>query len=174
MSRKFWPVAGGILVAVIAVVVWLVVKSPLSADSRAMILPVDPEPLIVQTDTGERSFTIEVADDPVERERGLMFREHMDDDHGMLFVFEEQGQVGFWMKNTPMPLDLLFISQDGTVKAIRKGEPFSEASISPGQPVRFVLEFKAGTAAENGIGDGDKVVHKAISQAPGPAMPVQE
>ena len=121
-----------------------------------MILPVDPEPLIVETSHGERSFTIEIADDPGERERGLMFREDMDDDHGMLFVFEDQREVGFWMKNTPMPLDLLFIAQDGTVKAIKQGEPLSEAVISPGVPVRFVLELKAGIAAKDGIDDGDK------------------
>ena len=60
------------------------------------------------------------------------------------------------MKNTPMPLDLLFIAQDGKIKAIKQGEPFSEAVISPGVPVRFVLELKAGIAAKNGIVDGDK------------------
>ena len=137
-----------------------------------MILPVDPDPLIVETGQGERSFTIEIADDPGERERGLMFREHMDDDHGMLFVFEDQREVGFWMKNTPMPLDLLFIAQDGTIKAIKQGEPFSEAVISPGVPVRFVLELKAGIAAKNDIVDGDKARHRAINQAPGAAQPV--
>lgn len=174
MLRKYWPVAGAVLVAAVAVAIWLVVKSSTAADSRAMILPVDPEPLIVQTAAGERSFTIEIADEPTERERGLMFRKNMDDDHGMLFVFEEQREVGFWMRDTPMPLDLIFISQDGTIKAIKPGEPFSEATITPGEPVRFVLELMAGTAAGNGIADGDKVVHKAISQAPGAAMPVQE
>ena len=86
-----------------------------------------------------------------------MFRETMDDGHGMLFVFEDQREVGFWMKNTPMPLDLVFIAQDGTIKAVKQGEPFSEAVISPGVPVRFVLELKAGIAAKNGIVDGDKV-----------------
>ena len=139
-----------------------------------MILPVDPEPLIVETAEGERSFSIEVADDPGERERGLMFREQMDDDHGMLFVFEDQREVGFWMKNTPMPLDLLFIAQDGTIKAIKQGEPFSEAVISPGVPVRFVLELKAGIAGKNGIVDGEKARHRAINQAAGAAQPVQD
>ena len=103
-----------------------------------------------------------------------MFRENMDDDHGMLFVFEDQREAGFWMKNTPMPLDLLFIAQDGTIKAIKQGEPFSEAVISPGVPVRFVLELKAGIAGKNGIVDGDKAEHRAINQAPGAAQPVQD
>lgn len=174
MLRKFWPVLAAILLVVGAAGFWLASDSFASADSRAMVLPVDPEPLVVETAEGQRSFTIEVADDPAEREQGLMYRKQMADNHGMLFVFEEQRPVGFWMKNTPMALDLVFISQDGTVKAIKKGEPFSEALIAPGAPVRFVLELKAGIAASNEIVDGDKVRHKAISQAPGPAQPVQE
>jgi uncharacterized protein len=136
---------------------------PSAADEQAMILPTDAEPLIVGTDTGERKFTIEVADDASERSRGLMYRETMDDDHGMLFVFDQERPVGFWMKNTPMPLDLVFIDGGGTVKAVLKGEPFSEAVISPGVPVHFVLELKAGTAAANHVEDGDKVRHPAIS-----------
>jgi uncharacterized membrane protein (UPF0127 family) len=174
MVRRYWLAAGAIAIAVAAVVLYVGLQSPTSADSRAMILPVDPDPLIIETSHGERSFTIEIADDPGERERGLMFRETMDDTHGMLFVFEDQRNVGFWMKNTPMPLDLLFIAQDGTVKAIKPGVSMSEAVISPDVPVRFVLELKAGIAARNGIVDGDKARHRAINQAPGAAQPVQD
>ncbi|MBL8583275.1 MAG: DUF192 domain-containing protein, partial [Rhizobiaceae bacterium] len=137
------------------------------ADDRAMMLPVDPQPLVVQTGGGARSFTIEIADDGDERSRGLMFRETMDDDRGMLFVFEEQKPVAFWMKNTPMPLDLVFIDEGGTVRSILPGEPFSEAVISPGTPVRFVLELKAGTAARTGIRVGDRLTHPAIAAAAG-------
>jgi uncharacterized protein len=173
MRARYWPAAGALVVAA-AVVLYVGLKSPSSADSRAMILPVDPDPLIVETAHGERSFTIEIADDASERERGLMFRENMDDNHGMLFVFEDQRDVGFWMKNTPMPLDLLFIAQDGTIKAIMPGVSLSEAVISPGVPVRFVLELKAGIAAKEGIADGDKARHRAINQAPGAAQPVAE
>jgi len=173
MLRKFWPAAVAIIVAIALAGVWLTVRSP-SAVGGATVLPVDPEPLIIETAGGERSFTIEVADDPAERERGLMFREAMDDMHGMLFVFEDQREVGFWMKNTPMALDIIFIAQDGTIKGIKRGQPFSEAIVTPGIPVRFVLELKAGTAAENGVAEGDRVRHRAIGQAPGPAMPVQE
>jgi uncharacterized protein len=174
MLRKYGLAAGAIVIAIAAVVLYIGLNSPTSADSRAMVLPVDPDPLIVATSHGERSFTIEIADDPGERERGLMFREDMDDAHGMLFVFQDQRDVGFWMKNTPMPLDLLFIAQDGTVKAIKPGVSMSEAVISPGVPVRFVLELKAGIAARNGIVDGDKARHRAINQAAGAAQPVME
>lgn len=174
MLRKLWPVVGAIFIAVAVIGIWPAAKwSPIAANGQAMVLPADPAPLVIDTQAGERSFTIEIADDPGERQRGLMFRESMADDHGMLFVFEAQREVAFWMKDTPMPLDLIFISQDGTVKAIKKGEPFSEAAISADEPVRFVLELKAGTAAASEIDVGDKVRHKAINQAPGPAMPGQ-
>jgi uncharacterized protein len=152
-----WAIVAAALLGLLAAV------SPGSADSQPMVLPTDAEPLIVDTAAGERKFSVEVADDAGERSRGLMFRETMDEDHGMLFVFEEQRPVGFWMKNTPMPLDLVFISEDGTVKAVLKGEPYSEAVISPGVPVHFVLELKAGIAAKSGIDDGSKVRHRAIS-----------
>ena len=138
---------------------------PALADGRAMVLPVDPAPLIVATKDGERRFSIEIAATPTERGAGLMFRETMADDHGMLFVFEATRRVSFWMKNTIMALDLLFIDEDGRLRAIRQGEPFSEAVIASGVPVRFVLELKAGTAAKTGIAEGDLVRHPAISPA---------
>ncbi len=91
-----------------------------------------------------------------------MFREAMPDDRGMLFVFQDTRNVAFWMKNTPMPLDLLFIGEDGRIRAIRQGEPRSEAVIDPGEPARYVLELKAGTAAKEGIEVGDLLKHPAI------------
>jgi uncharacterized membrane protein (UPF0127 family) len=139
-----------------------VVASPALAEDRAMMLSVDPHPFLVETDKGERRFSIEIAADSDKRARGLMFRKDMPDDRGMLFVFDSTQEVGFWMKNTPMPLDLVFIGQDGGIRAIRRGEPFSEAVISPGEPVRFVLELKAGTARKDDIKPGDRVRHPAI------------
>jgi len=138
-----------------------------AAAQEPMILPTDPAPLVAITDGGEKSFSIEIADDNGERSRGLMYRQTMGDTHGMLFVFEQSRPVGFWMKNTPMPLDLLFVGADGKVKAILPGEPFSEAPISPGQPVHFVLEVKRGIAAKNGIEDGDRLSHPAIDAIAG-------
>ncbi len=165
----------GVMCAAIAVIVaagaFFYFQQPSAADGRAMILPVDPTPLVAVTKGGERSFSIEVADTEAEREAGLMFREDMAGDHGMLFVFEAERDVNFWMKNTPMPLDLIFVGQDGRVRAVKQGEPQSEAIISPGEPVRFVLELKAGTAVRDGIADGDLLRHPAIGTAPGPGVP---
>ncbi len=133
------------------------------AEQAAMMLPTDPAPLVAVTDEGDRNFSIEIADDAAERSAGLMFRETMPEDHGMLFVMDNTDQVGFWMQNTPMPLDLLFIGPEGKVKRIMRGEPMSEAVISPGEPVRFVLELKAGTAKRVGIESGDIVRHPVIT-----------
>ncbi len=161
-----------ILLAIVAIVVVVAALGfylgmPQSSADQAMRLPVDPAPLIAETAGGERSFTIEIADDESERSAGLMFRESMDDDHGMLFVFPQTKEAGFWMKNTPMPLDLIFIGEDGRVRGVLPGEPFSEAVISPGKPVRFVLELKRGTADKVGIKDGDLIRHPAIDATSG-------
>lgn len=168
-----WTFISGLLglLALASVGSLLVMPEPTAADGRAMLLPVDPAPLVAQTATGDKRFSIEVADDFNERSRGLMFRQTMADDHGMLFVFEQTQDVGFWMHNTPMPLDLLFVGQDGRVKDILAGQPFSDAIIAPRLPVRFVLEFKQGTAARTGIRVGDLLRHPAISEAPGAANP---
>ncbi|MEP9373243.1 DUF192 domain-containing protein [Mesorhizobium sp. KR1-2] len=161
MARRFW-FAGAALAAVFGIVAYLVLLQPSVADGQAMLLPTDPAPLVAVTGSGEHAFSIEIADNDAERSAGLMFRQHMASDHGMLFVFDETRPVGFWMKNTPMPLDLVFIGQDGRVKAVRRGEPFSEALIAPDGPVRFVLELKAGMAEKAGIKDGDVFRHPVI------------
>lgn len=174
MFRRNLLAAGAVALTVALAVgsgVYFRFQAPSFAESSAMVLPVDPAPLVVKTRSGERFFKVEIADDPNERSAGLMFREQMPDDHGMLFVFEQPQDVAFWMKNTPMPLDLIFIGQEGRVRAIKEGEPQSEAVISPGQPVRFVLELKAGTAARAGIADGDLVVHPLVSGIGGTAEP---
>ena len=168
MTSRIWFAAVAVIGALAALGLYFFLQTSTVADSRAMRLPVDPVPLVVETDGGERSFTIEIADDGSERSRGLMFREDMDDDRGMLFVFEQTQQVGFWMENTPMPLDLIFIGEDGRVRGILPGKPFSRASISPGEPVRFVLEVKAGIAAAAGIDNGDLMRHPVISAASKP------
>ncbi|TGQ72865.1 DUF192 domain-containing protein [Mesorhizobium sp. M00.F.Ca.ET.186.01.1.1] len=174
MVHRNWLAAGALcalIAAIVAAGAFFYSQQPTSADSRAMVLPVDPARLVVVTKGGDRSFSIEVADTDMEREAGLMYRQDMADDHGMLFVFPIQQQVGFWMKNTPMPLDLIFIGQDGKIRAIKQGEPQSEAVISPGVPVRFVLELKAGTATANGIEYGDLLRHPAIGTVSGPGVP---
>lgn len=160
-------VISAVLLALVALAVggYFMSNRAVRPTGQAMALAVDAQPLVAETSGGERSFSIEVADDPVEREQGLMFRESMADDHGMLFVFERPQIASFWMKNTPMPLDLLFVGQDGRVRSIKHGEPFSEAVIASNEPVRFVLELKAGTSKAVGISNGDMLRHPAINEA---------
>lgn len=132
-----------------------------------MILPVEPALLVAHTASGEKRFTIELADEPMEQMRGLMFRKEMSNNHGMLFDLGDTREASFWMENTPMPLDLLFIGDDGRVRAILEGVPFSRAPIDPGVPVRFVLEVKRGIAAANGIAPGDRLRHPVIDAVAG-------
>lgn len=138
-----------------------------SGNGQPMLLPVDPAPLVAETASGEHRFQIEIADTDAERAQGLMFRRVMPDDRGMLFVFERTRRLAFWMKNTPMPLDLLFIDADGVVRAIRQGVPFSEAEIAPPVEARFVLELKAGTAQKAGIAEGARFSHPQIEATSG-------
>ncbi|MBX3529747.1 MAG: DUF192 domain-containing protein [Rhizobiaceae bacterium] len=144
------------------------VVAPAAAQSgQPMLLPVDPDRLVAETASNGPSFSIEIADTDAERSAGLMFRRVMPDDRGMLFVFEETRRVAFWMKNTPMPLDLIFVGEDGAIVDIRQGVPFSEAAIAPQSPVRFVLEVKAGTAQKAGILAGDRLRHPVIDRIAG-------
>ncbi len=145
----------------------LVTDSSHAQSNKPMLLPPDAEQLTIEARGGTAEFTIEVADDETERARGLMFRRDFPADRGMLFVFDNTAQRGFWMRNTPLPLDLLFISESGRVVAIRKGVPFSEATISPIYPVRFVLELNEGTAALLGIKIGARVRHPVIDEISG-------
>jgi len=149
----------------------LIATSACVANNQAQVLPVDPTPLVAETDNGEHAFKIEIADDQAERTAGLMYRNFLPDNQGMLFVFDQTQQVGFWMKDTPLPLDLIFIDEGGRVAGIREGKPLSEALISPGVPVRFVLELKKGTAAKAGIEDGDVIRHPRIESPIRPTNP---
>ncbi|GAB5376785.1 MAG: hypothetical protein AcusKO_32470 [Acuticoccus sp.] len=115
------------------------------------------------TQSGAHQFSIEIADDPIERARGLMFREEMARDHGMLFDFGDEAHRDFWMKNTPLPLDIIYIGANGTVVSIAANTtPFSTASIPSGGPARFVLEVNGGVAAEIGLKPGDLLLHRRV------------
>ncbi len=118
----------------------------------------------VHTAAGKQHvFRVEMARTVAEQERGLMFRTDIPADGGMLFApYPPQGgaprEASFWMKNTPSPLDIIFIRPDGTIAAIAENTvPFSEEPVKSGEPVNAVLEINGGKAAELGIAPGDKV-----------------
>ncbi|WP_274427068.1 DUF192 domain-containing protein [Chelativorans sp. YIM 93263] len=142
----------------------------LTASAQAqepMRLPVHPDPLVAEAADDGKAFSIEIAREPAERARGLMFRRDMPDDRGMLFFFDDSRRRSFWMQNTPMPLDLLFIGEDGMVRAIEQGEPFSTDAIAPPVEAQFVLELKAGTAQKSGIEVGTRLRHPLIDAVAG-------
>ena len=116
--------------------------------------------LAIETESGTHRFDVDVMRTNAERERGLMFRRQLGRDVGMLFDFKTPQPVAMWMKNTYLPLDMVFIGQDGRVVSVAENaEPLSERVISSGAPVRGVLEVNAGTAKRIGLKVGDLVRH---------------
>ncbi|MBM4404428.1 MAG: DUF192 domain-containing protein [Candidatus Cloacimonetes bacterium] len=103
-------------------------------------------------------FDIEIADSPARTQQGLMFRETMADDQAMLFVFSFLDYHSFWMKNTYLPLDMIFIDNNQVIVDVRyNAVPFSEDNITPRELALFVLEVKAGVTQRNNIGIGDRI-----------------
>ena len=121
----------------------------------------DPlEPLTVVTSTGEHRFMVEIADDDMERQRGLMHREPLPADRGMLFQFPDVAERAFWMHNTPSSLDIIYIDPYGRIVSIaERVTPNSDALIPSNGPAMGVLEVRAGRADEIGAQPGDRVRH---------------
>jgi len=132
----------------------------LGTSSKAQMASFEQSTLVIDTGAGARSFTIELAVNERQKEQGLMFRRTMAADAGMLFDLGETQQAAFWMKNTLIPLDMLFITEAGCIADIHeRAVPLSEASIFSKVPVRAVLELNGGTVARLGIKSGDRVRH---------------
>ncbi|EHS49657.1 protein of unknown function DUF192 [Rhizobium sp. PDO1-076] len=127
--------------------------------------------LTILTTTGEkREFDVEWAISMEQRARGLMQREQLADDAGMLFDFGESRMVTMWMANTPLSLDMLFINETGRiVRVAERTTPFSEAIVGSGEPVRYVLEIRGGRAGELGITAGGRLnLPLAVPNGPQP------
>jgi uncharacterized protein len=119
------------------------------------------ETLTLRTATGEIPIQIEVTETEQDKSVGLMFRTELAADAGMLFPYSPPQEVTMWMKNTYIPLDMVFIRADGTVHRIQaRTEPFSETTIASGGPVTAVLELAGGAAEKLGLKPGDKVIHR--------------
>lgn len=122
--------------------------------------------LVIVTGGREIKFDIELALNETERARGLMFREKLGPYDGMLFDFHQEAPVSFWMKNTLIPLDMVFIAADGTIRHVHANAvPLSTDSIPSEFPVRGVLEINGGSARLLGIKPGDKVKHPIFGNA---------
>ncbi len=125
-----------------------------------------PSPrVVVSTQSGaELAFQVEVADTPAKRVLGLQYRNELGNDQGMLFLFPSPAAQSFWMKNTPISLDIIFIGGDlRIVGIVHEAAPFSTASLSVSAPSQFVLEVKGGLSRQKGIEVGNPVRFEGIS-----------
>lgn len=119
--------------------------------------------LVLHTASGDHAFDVEVVDSPATRAEGLMFRQSLAPDAGMLFDFKESRPVSFWMRNTYIPLDMIFIRADGTVANVHVNAiPHDPTGIPSDGPVQFVLEIPGGRSVEIGLEAGDTVDHPRI------------
>lgn len=116
--------------------------------------------VVIDAGPEQHRFTAEIAATPGQQGFGLMFRADLASDHGMLFVFEREQPIEFWMRNTFIPLDMLFVDALGSIVRVAENTtPLSDEPIPSGEPVFAVLELEAGTAAALGIGIGDRALH---------------
>ncbi len=122
-----------------------------------------PDSLSLRGDFGSARFDVQVVDTEADRARGLMFVEEMPTMAGMLFVYDRPQSVSFWMRNTLIPLDMVFIGPDGIVQNIHSNaQPLDETPIFGGQDIQYVLEINGGMALRLGLAEGAEVQHPAI------------
>ena len=117
-------------------------------------------PLIIHSANGAHHFTVEIAATPEQQEIGLMFRRSIAPNHGMIFPYDPPQEVAFWMKNTLIPLDMVFIRADGRIGRIATARALDETPVPGGGTIAAVLEIRGGRAREIGIKAGDRVEWK--------------
>ncbi|OKO88063.1 hypothetical protein AC629_10985 [Bradyrhizobium sp. NAS80.1] len=151
--KATWSVpTRGWLAAILVIVGFAIACAPAGAASF--------QPLEIATKNGVQVFSVEMATTEQEKQTGLMYRKELADGKGMLFDFNPEQEVSMWMKNTYVPLDMIFIRADGRILRIAENtEPLSTKIISSQGPARAVLEVVAGTAQKYGIRPGDRVAH---------------
>ncbi|WP_371931447.1 DUF192 domain-containing protein [Roseovarius sp. MMSF_3359] len=138
----------------------------LMAGSVAVAGECRDDKVTLRGDWGQASFTVELADDEAERNQGLMFRESMPKSAGMLFIYPgPSDRIGFWMKNTLIPLDMVFLDETGTVRRIHVNAiPHDERPIMGGPGIMAVLEINGGLAEVMGITEGSQMRHPAFGK----------
>lgn len=137
-----------------------------ASETQAQHLPVHAQPLVIETKGGPQPFRIEVAKTPATMKRGLMFRRDLPSDQGMLFIFGRDQPLSFWMKNTYLSLDMIFIRTGGEIVAIVPDtQPMSTTPIAPAPLAAYVLEVNAGTARRLGLSVGDHAHHPLIKSS---------
>ncbi len=122
-----------------------------------LLLGACPEADLTTIRVGNHEVSVEVAADPETRRRGLMERESMPADHGMLFIFPRERVLSFWMKNTPLPLSIAYADQDGRIVRIVDLEPHETTGVSSIRPARYALEMNRGWFRAKGVMKGDRM-----------------
>jgi len=150
-------VSGTVPRATVAVALAALLACPSPPSAGGGPAPGGPPRVVVESGGTPHAVVVEVAADPAARERGLMFRQRLEEGRGMLFVFEEEEEHSFWMKNTLVPLDLIFVSGEGrVVGVVSRAEPLSLTPRTGGR-CRYVLEVPGGWAKARGVAPGDRV-----------------
>jgi uncharacterized membrane protein (UPF0127 family) len=162
--------AGTLRVIALWLLLWLLAFAvhPASAGAQQGLAKFEHDRIVLRTSAGEEhSFDVELALTPQQQAQGLMYRASLARAAGMVFIYRPARRVSMWMRNTAIPLDMLFIAEDGEIVLIaERTVPFSQTTISSGMPVRAVIEINGGTAARLGIGLGDRVMHPAFDSGP--------
>jgi hypothetical protein len=143
---------------------WYLVTALFTLISITSSCGAEPRVVISTREGRESVFQVEIADTPAKRELGLQYRRELAVDRGMIFLFSAPSVQAFWMKNTPLPLDMIFIGSDRKIVGIvEQTVPFSLDSRSVGRPSQFVLEINGGLAKRHGIKAGDAVRFEGIA-----------
>ncbi|WP_319823562.1 DUF192 domain-containing protein [Thalassovita sp.] len=143
-------------VGLAAALLWLAPLAAQAGGCRA-------DTVFLRGDWGQARFSVELADDADERARGLMYREHLATSAGMLFVYPRPQRVSFWMRNTLIPLDMIFLDDRGTVRRVHENAvPGDETPIHGGDDIRFVLEVNGGMARKLGLTPGSVMRHPSV------------
>ena len=151
--------------ALILVVAGVVAAFPVAAQQAASAGQCNADHVDLRWPGGQARFTVEVADEAAERSKGLMFREHMASASGMLFVYDTPQRATFWMKNTLIPLDMIFADTTGKVTRVHANAvPEDTTAIDGGEGVQYVLEINAGLARRMGISAGAEMRHPLIPE----------
>lgn len=164
-ETRYFPAMKHVILAVVLALVGSVSVAPVAAQDCAQIevRPLPVSPLVIRTEQGEQHFQVEVATGTSERAIGLMCRLGLLPGTGMLFDFGSPRPTAFWMRNTLISLDMIFIGEGGVIESIHaEAKPLDETPIGSTGPVRFVLELAGGSAARLGIRPGDRVEHSLI------------
>ena len=150
----------------------LQLAAAVAADAQEAAVACDPGQAILMTERGPLPIAVEIADDPAERAQGLMFRRELPAQHGMLFIYETPQPASFWMRNTLIPLDIIFMDGSGVVRHVHPNArpldetPIPGAAVGDPDPLRLmVLEIAGGEAARLGIRPGQAMAHPAVDPA---------